>query len=90
MAENMNLSVKDVKAGMTNNVLLLNTDKTEVMIVGPKHLRMTLFSHLLTLDGMSLTSNTSVKDLGVTIDQDLSFDSSHETGLKEIIFLCTQ
>ena len=67
--------LKDVKTWMTNNFLLLNRSTTEVTVVGPKHLRMTLSSCLLTLDGISLTSNTSVNDLGVTIDWDLSFHS---------------
>ena len=33
--------LKDVKAWMTNFFLLLNSDKTEVMLVGPKQLRIT-------------------------------------------------
>ena len=64
----------DVKSWMPNSFLLLNTDTTEIMIVGPKHLRITLSSLLLTVIGISLTSNTSVKGLGVAIDQHLSFD----------------
>ena len=43
--------------------MLLKADTTVVVIVGPKHLRMTLSSHLATLDGISLTSNTSVEGL---------------------------
>src|SRR4029434_1648058 len=60
---------------MANNFLLLNSYKTEVLLVGPKKMRMTLSSHLPTLDGISLTSKTSLKNLGVTINQDLLFDS---------------
>ena len=51
---------------MTNNFLLLNSDKTEVMVVGPKHL-----GGQLVLHGLSLSTNPSVKDLGVMIYQDI-------------------
>src|SRR4029434_2800214 len=50
--------LQDVKSWMANNFLLLNSDKTEVMLVGPDQLRMTLSSHLSTLDGIP-TPNTS-------------------------------
>src|SRR4029434_6236918 len=62
--------LQDVKSWMANNSLLLNSDKTEVMLVGPDQLRMTLSSHLSTLDGIP-TPNTSIKNLGVTINHDL-------------------
>src|SRR4029434_1053766 len=57
-------SLQDVKPWTTNNFLLLNSDKTDVMLVGPDQLRMTLSSHLPTLDGIPLTPNTSIKNLG--------------------------
>src|SRR4029434_11136645 len=41
------------------------------MLVGPKQLRRTLSSHLPTLDDISLTSITSINNLGVIINQDL-------------------
>src|SRR4029434_2402386 len=43
-------------------------------LVGPDQLRMTLSSHLSTLDGIP-TPNTSIKNLGVSINQDLLLDS---------------
>ena len=67
--------LQDVKAWMTYNFLLLNSDTTDVMLVGPKHLRKTLSSHRPTLDGITLISNTSIKNLGVIINQDLLLDS---------------
>ena len=66
---------QDVKYWMANNFLLGYSDKTEVMLVSPKQLRMTLSSHLPTRYGISLTTNTSIKNLGVTINQDLLLDS---------------
>jgi len=46
---------------MTQNCLLLNSDKTEVDIVSQ--------------DGISLASSSTVRNLGVIFDQKLSFDS---------------
>ena len=61
---------------MANNFMLLNSDQTEVMLAGPDQLRMTLYSHPPTLYGIPLTPNTSIKNLGVTINQDLLLDSN--------------
>ena len=60
---------------MSQNFLLLNSDKTEVITFGPKHLRDKLSNHIMTLDGFTLTSSNTVKNLGVILDQDLSFNS---------------
>ena len=60
---------------MTQNVLLLNSDKTEVLILGPKHLRDTLSNDIAALDDIALASNETVRNLGVIFDPDLSFDS---------------
>ncbi|TWW80159.1 hypothetical protein D4764_10G0011890 [Takifugu flavidus] len=48
--------------------------KTEVMVFGHEPLRDRL-DHMITLDGISLTSSLSVRNLGVTFDQNLSFNS---------------
>ncbi|MEJ4486902.1 hypothetical protein SJ978_14785, partial [Enterococcus faecium] len=42
--------IKDVKTWMTRNFLLLNSDKTEVIVIGPKHLREALLSYTVSLD----------------------------------------
>ena len=67
--------LKDIKTWMTCNFLLLNSDKTEVIVLGPKHLRNTLSNDIATLDGITLASSTTVRNLGVIFDQDLSFNS---------------
>ena len=46
------------------NLLLLNSDKTEVVILGPKHLRDTLSNDEAVLE-----------DIALIFDPDLSFDS---------------
>ena len=60
---------------MTRNFLLLNSDKTEVIILGPKHLRDTLINYIAALDDIALASNETVRNLGVIFDPDLSFNS---------------
>src|SRR4029434_219917 len=54
--------------------MVFNSDKTEVMLVGPDQLRITLSSHLPTLDDIP-TPDTSIKKLGVTVNQDILLDS---------------
>ena len=65
----------DIKTWMTCNFLLLNSDKTEVIILGTQHLRNKLSNNIIYSDGITLTSSTTVKNLGVIFDEDLSFKS---------------
>lgn len=66
---------KEIKIWMTRNFLLLNSDKTEVIVLGPKHLRDSVSNDIAALDGISLASSTTVRNLGVLFDQDMSFTS---------------
>ncbi len=71
---------------MTNNFLLLNSEKTEVLIIGPKN-QCNNLEHCLTLDGCSLNSSTSVRNLGVLcFDSNLSFDSHVSSICKTAFF----
>ncbi len=65
---------------MTNNFLLLNSDKTEILLIGPKNSTQNILDHNLQLDGCTVTSST-VKNLGVILDSNLSFENhiSHIT-----------
>uniref|UniRef100_A0AAQ6IH18 Reverse transcriptase domain-containing protein n=1 Tax=Anabas testudineus TaxID=64144 RepID=A0AAQ6IH18_ANATE len=67
--------LKDIKAWMTSNFLLLNPDKTEVILFGPKNLRDTMSKHILTIDDIVLASSNTVRNLGVIFDQDISYTS---------------
>ncbi|XP_029297016.1 uncharacterized protein LOC115014371, partial [Cottoperca gobio] len=66
--------LKDIKTWMSSNFLMLNTDKTEVIILGPKRLRNAFSNDIEGLDGINLASSTTVRNLGVIFDQDLSFN----------------
>ncbi|KAI2645870.1 3-oxoacyl-[acyl-carrier-protein] synthase 3 protein 1 [Labeo rohita] len=72
--------VKTVKDWMTNNFQLLNSDKTEILLIGPKNNTQNLLTYNLQLDGCTVTS-TTVKSLGVILDGNLSFENhiSHVT-----------
>ena len=59
---------------MAANVLLLNSDKTEMLVLGPKKQRDLLLDLTINLDGCTVVSNKTVKDLSITLDPDLSFD----------------
>ncbi|KAI2647110.1 putative RNA-directed DNA polymerase from transposon BS [Labeo rohita] len=59
---------------MTNNFLLLNSDKTEILLIGPKNNTQNLLTYNLQLDGCTVTS-TTVKSLGVILDSNLSFEN---------------
>ncbi len=60
---------------MTCNFLLQNSGKTEVIVLGPKYLRNFLSNDIVTLNDITLASSTTVRNLGVIFDQNLSFDS---------------
>ncbi len=62
------------KKWMTSNFLLLNSEKTEMLIIGPKTPKSNNLEHCLTLDGCSVDSLSSVRNLGVLFDSNLSFD----------------
>ncbi len=57
-----------------DNFLLLNSDKTEILLIGPKNSTQNLLDYNLQLDGCTITSST-VKNLGVILDSNLSFEN---------------
>uniref|UniRef100_A0A8P4K2R3 Reverse transcriptase domain-containing protein n=1 Tax=Dicentrarchus labrax TaxID=13489 RepID=A0A8P4K2R3_DICLA len=67
--------LKDIKSWMTCNFLMLNSEKNEILVLGPKNLRVSLSKDIVTLDGINLASSTTVRNLGVIFGQDLSFNS---------------
>jgi len=46
---------------MTCNFLILNSDKTEVILLGPEHRRDQLSGDVVSVDGIALASNNTVK-----------------------------
>ncbi len=76
--------VKNIKDWMTSNFLLLNSDKTEILLIGPKNSTQ-IMDHNLKLDGCTVTSST-VKNLGVILDSNLSFEN-HISHVKKTAFI---
>ncbi len=77
--------VKNIKDWMTSNFLLLNSDKTEVLLIGPKDSTQNLLDYNLQLDGCTVTSST-VKNLGVILDSNLSFENHISNVTKTAFF----
>ena len=77
--------VKDIRNWMLINFLLLNSDKTEVLVLGPHAARSKLSDYIITLDDLSVSSCAAVKDLGVIIDSSLSFEA-HVDNITRIAF----
>ncbi len=46
--------VKNLKDWMTNNFLLLNSDNTEILLIGPKNSTQNLLEHNLQLEGREI------------------------------------
>ena len=64
--------VSDIRKWRAANVLLLNSNKTEMLVLGPKKQRDLLLDLAILMVVQS--SQIKLKDLGVTLDPDLSFD----------------
>ena len=77
--------IADIKNWMTSNFLLLNSEKTEILIFGPKTSSRNNLEYCLTLDGCSVKSSSSVRNLGVLFDTNLSFEG-HVTSICKTAF----
>ena len=64
--------ISQLKSWMTVNKLKLNEDKTEMILISSPKSNLTLPSSV-DLNGCSITISSSVRNLGVTFDQSLSF-----------------
>ncbi|KAF7690623.1 hypothetical protein C0J45_24441, partial [Silurus meridionalis] len=68
------------------NFLLLNSDKTEILLIGPKTSIQKLQHLNLHLDGCSVTTSSTLNDLGVILDSNLSFKNLINQDTKTAFF----
>ncbi len=54
----------------------MNTDKTEITVIGAKGERLKVSAYL---ESMTLNSNNQVRNLGIVMDSNLNFDSHIKT-----------
>ena len=69
-----------VKKWMSENFLLLNLEKTEMLVIAPARQRHHVDQVIVTLNNCIISQSSTVKNLGVTFDSTLSFDQD----IKEI------
>ena len=67
---------QSVKSWMNANMLKLNEDKTESILMGPKWRRDKINCTSLRIGNSDISLSSSVKDLGVILDNDLSMESN--------------
>ena len=86
---NLEVCCSAVKAWMTSNMLKLNDDKTEIILLGPDTRRKKLgISEMRVCDSQIVFADT-VRDLGLTLDADLSMTSHINQVVKTCrYFLC--
>lgn len=60
-----------IKDWMASNFLQLNTDKTEVLVIGPDHISSSISPHL---GPLTVNTTQSARNLGVIFDQQLNFN----------------
>ena len=78
--DKINADLQRIRDWCFENYLLLNPDKTKLMVFGSQQMICKLPSFKLSFLGKELLPTDSVKDLGVIFDPTLSFDS-HITAL---------
>lgn len=78
--QNLEICVDQIKNWMTQNFLLLNTAKTDLLVIKPNNYKYLLEGFGLNIDGCFIPESAFIRNLGVTFDPTLSF----QTHIKDI------
>ena len=85
-AESFEHCIQDIRSWMTINKLKLNGDKTEFILLGRKrHLSETVINHL-SIGSSCVSSSSSVRNLGVLLDSELSMQPQISSVCKSAYF----
>lgn len=66
--------LQDIKTWMTQNLLKLNSNKTEILLIGSKSTITKSQDPNISIDGTTVPLSSQVKSLGVILDSTLSFE----------------
>ncbi|XP_073320704.1 uncharacterized protein [Pagrus major] len=78
--QNLETCVSQIKIWMSQNFLMLNTAKTDLLVIKPNNCKYFSDSLCLNIDGCSISESTHIRNLGVIFDPTLTF----QTHIKEI------
>ena len=78
--------IEDVLCWMNSNKLMLSTDKTEVMAVGTSSRLSQVDCNSANIGSINIPFETSVKDLGVKIDQTLAMQEQISSVCRAFFF----
>ena len=85
IVEEINEDLVSVRNWCFRNRLLLNPDKTKLIVFGSRQMSLKLHDFRLSLLGKDISPVQSAKDLGVILDSNLTFDDHIKTTVSECI-----
>ena len=83
--QEMNEDLLQVRNWCFRNRLLLNPDKTKLIVFGSRQMTSKLHEFHLSLLGKDISPVQSARDLGIILDPNLTFDNHITTSVSECI-----
>lgn len=89
-ASHLSNCITDIKNWMSVNFLCLNSDKTEVLLIGSPHQLRRVKPVALHVDGSVMQFQSKFKNLGVIFDSNLTFDLHVRNTVKVSLFFISE